>query len=110
LENLNVVVVRARNHRWPRVEAENAAFADAPILWPDSGPLPRDPRGGGPFLCGRRQRRNPSIRWIDNEGSPFRRNDLLAEVPPEIVVGALEVSIGRRSVADPPRNGRPVVL
>jgi hypothetical protein len=59
-----------------------------------AAPLRRSRQCGQLLLPLGGQGRNPAVRRIDNDGGPARFDDLGSRVPPKIVVGAGNVSLG----------------
>ena len=88
LHQLHVVVVGARDHRRPRVEADDAALGERTLFRVVVLAAPRRVAR----LRRRRHRRHAAVGRIDDQRRLLR--DALAEVPPEVVVGALDVGRG----------------
>ena len=91
LHQLHVVVVGARDHRRTRIEAEHAALGERPFL----RVVVLAAASGSARLRFRGERRDPAVRRIHDQRRLLR--DSLAEVPPEVVVRALDV--GGRAAA-----------
>ena len=85
LDQLDVVVVRARHHRRPGVESEDAALGERTLF----GIVEMVPAFLDPLLRRGRQRRDAAVGRIDHQRG--LRGDPGPEVPPEIVVGAFHV-------------------
>ena len=96
LDDLNVVVVGARRERRSGVEAENAAFAERPILgairW--SALFPRGRAGACPLLRFGGQRRHPAVCRVDHDRRLAGAGHPRPPVVPEIVIGAVDVRRG----------------
>src|SRR4029077_12785551 len=93
LEQLDIVVVGARGHRRPGIKAEDAALRQRPVFI--RGGV--GPAKGGVVAPRRNEVRSllsfgrhggiPAIGRVDDQRRALRSYDLVAAVPPELVVG-----------------------
>src|SRR5262249_16100821 len=84
-------------------------LANATILGPDGGTLACRAAGGGSLLAVLRQGGDSPVGRIDDERGALRA-ELLPVVPPEVVVGALDVGRGGRAGDVPPPGRLTIVL
>src|ERR1700730_16063767 len=93
LEQLDIVVVGARRHRRSGIEAEDAALRQRPVFMgvgvgpAKVGVVARGRNEVRSLLSFGRHRGKPAIGRVDDQRRALRSYDLVAAIPPELVVG-----------------------
>src|SRR5712671_3982595 len=93
LEQLDIVVVGARGHRRSGIKAKDAALRQRPVFMrvgvgpAENSVVARRRNGVCSLLSFGRHGGIPAIGRVDDQRRSFRSDDIVAAVPPELVVG-----------------------